>query len=253
MSSQVEGTVTAAAPRRSLFPKAYTNKKAQQQPKKEKHVSFSPYARCLKLEPLNLTEEEKAELWWQKDDYEDFSRIGKIISKAMLEGGSEVWLRSKCSSSLSSPSPSPSPSSSPTPIDSEQQELLGSSEEIQTKWWHRFGHSRRGLEHITASGAEGRQRHSTARSAIRCVLDEQKRQRLFPPKKTTTTTTTTKGYNNNNCCCLDADKFRSVYHPKTQWARLLARAAGDSDADAVRTNFDETKRKSREHYLRRHL
>ncbi|VEU38483.1 unnamed protein product [Pseudo-nitzschia multistriata] len=51
----------------------------------------------------------------------------------------------------------------------------------------------------------------------------------------------------------DVDKFRSVYLKQTHWARLLALAAGESDTDAVQTNFDESRRKPREHYLKKHF
>lgn len=115
--------------------------------------------------------------------------------------------------------------------ESESQEFY----EMQGKWWHEFGHSRRGLEHIV-SLSEGQQRHSNARSAIRSVLEEQQRQKIFLPK----------GY-------FDVDKFRSVSLKQTQWTRLLARASGESDADALKTNFDESRRKPREHYLKEHF
>lgn len=107
--------------------------------------------------------------------------------------------------------------------------------EMQGKWWHKFGHSRRGLEHFT-SNSEGRQRHSNALSAIHSVLEEQQRQIMFLPK----------GY-------FDVDRFRSVYLKQTQWARLLARAAGASDADALQANFDESRRKPREHYMKKYF
>ena len=32
--------------------------------------------------------------WWQKCDYDEFKKAGRIISKAMECGGSEVWLTS---------------------------------------------------------------------------------------------------------------------------------------------------------------
>jgi len=249
-----EGSTT---PRRSLFPKSYTEK----EPKKERNVSFSPYARCLKIESQNFTDEEKSQMWWQKSDYEDFARVGRIISKAMLEGGSEIWLRSKSTpvtattpgsveegeSKANSPAISQddcmidSLSSSSTdgnpPLhhdfisDSSSQEFC----EIRNKWWHKFSHSRRGLEHI-ASNAEGRQRHLNGRSAIESVIEEQERQQMFLPK----------GY-------ADVDKFRTIYLQQTQWARILARAAGESDADAVQTNFDERRRRPREYYLKKHF
>lgn len=252
----------SATQRRALFPTSYSKKGL----KKEKNVSWSPYARCVKLESLNLTDKEKSEMWWQKSDYEDFAKVGRIISKAMLEGGSEIWLRSK--SSRSSPrisgtsdtdcdnskantslaktkddtmiESSSSSSSIVNPPLHHDCNISKSSKpqdfyQIRDKWWCNFGHSRRGLEHI-ASNAEGKQRHLNARSAIRSVMEEQQRQKMFLPK----------GY-------ADVDKFRTVYLKETHWARVLARAVGGSDADAVKTNFDDSRRKPREFYLKKHF
>jgi len=257
MSSQVEGL---AAPGQSSFSKLNSKEL-----KKEKCVSFSPYARCLKLEPQNLTDEEKGRLWWQKSDYEDSARVRNILSKEILdECGSGVWFRSKCA-----PSCSPSTTSygvkkfnnntKDATTTSKDGAMVGSSSsstganaplhlcdhesesksqefyEMQGKWWHEFGHSRRGLEHIV-SVSEGQERHLNARSVIRSVLEEQKRQNIFLPK----------GY-------FDADKVRSVSLKQTQWARLLARASGESDADALKANFNELRRKPREYYLKEHF
>lgn len=214
-------------------------------------MSFSPYARCLKMEPQNLSHEEKSKMWWQKSDYDDFARVGRIISKVMLEGGSEIWLRSKSLPSeegeikdnfpsttrddcMIKPFSSSSAVANP-PLHQDFISEISSQEfcEIRNKWWHKFSHSRRGLEHI-ASNAEGRQRHLNGRSAIQSVIEEQQRQMMFLPK----------GY-------ADVDKFRTIYLRQTQWARILARAAGESDADAVQTNFDETRRRPREYYLKK--
>lgn len=200
-------------------------------------------------------------MWWQKSDYEGFARVGRIISKAILEGGSEIWLRpeSAPSSPRKAGNNNDSESTTHSPVTTKDDcmiESLSSSSsvanaplhhdlvsesssqefcEIRQKWWHKFGHSRRGLEHI-ASNAEGRQRHLNGRSAVQAVIKEQELQMMFLPK----------GY-------ADVDKFRTVYLRETQWARILARAAGESDADAVQTNFDESRRKPREYYLRKHI
>jgi hypothetical protein len=41
-------------------------------------------------------------------------------------------------------------------------------EETRDKWWHKFGHSRRGLEHV-ASIDEDRQRQANVRAAVKAV------------------------------------------------------------------------------------
>ena len=75
-----------------------------------------------------------------------------------------------------------------------------------------------------------------SRSVIRSVIEEQQRQRMFLPK----------GY-------AEIDKFRTVSLKETHWARVLAHAAGESDADAVKTNFDDNQRKTREYYLKKNF
>ena len=88
----------SSTPRCSLFPTSYEVNGS----KSNKCVSFSPYARCLRIEPQNLNNDDKSRIWWQKSDYEDFARVGRIISKSMLEVGSEIWLRPKSSASSTS-------------------------------------------------------------------------------------------------------------------------------------------------------
>jgi hypothetical protein len=251
------------APRRSLFPSSYVKKKKST--KKDLKTSFSPYARQKKIETcLEMTEEEKTEIWWQKTDYDDFAKVSRIISKAMLQGGSDIWLMSNSSKGNGGIKTSPtvkSPTSADTataikPIpqmaNNSKNVILkatpvvsggtvtaeGESKAVQNfhetrdKWWCRFGHSRRGLEHV-ASIMEGKQRHGSVRAAIRAVIQEQRRQRMFQP--------------DGSC---DANKLRIVYLQHTHWARVLARASGEEDADAVRCNFDDTKKKSRDFFLK---
>jgi hypothetical protein len=52
---------------------------------------------------------------------------------------------------------------------------------------------------------------------------------------------------------LDSVKIRTAYLKETHWAKFLAHAAGESDADAVLTNFDDTKRKTREYCLKKNF
>lgn len=268
--------------RRSLFPSSYTMKENKK--KKDLTTSFSPYARCVKIDSYkDMTEEEIRLVWWQKSDYDGFARVSRIISKAMLEGGSEIWLMPNTTSIPSTPTKAAATTTaaapaattdglmastkgpatpSTTPSTTSNPKSIENFHKTRDKWWHKFGHSRRGLEHV-ASIMEGRQRHGNVRLAIRSVIEEQERQRLkfqlhqhggisceggsisssssdHPSRSSPST------FNNN----LDVAKVRTVYLQYTHWARALARAAGESDADAVRTNFDETKRKPREYYLK---
>ena len=94
-------------------------------------------------------------LWLTKHYYAEFKKTGRIIAKAMLEGGSEIWLSSRTL---------------------EKEAGLG-GEDFGEKWWCKFGHSRRGLEHITRM-EEGLFRHRSVSNATQAVLREQRRQRM---------------------------------------------------------------------------
>ena len=221
--------------RRSLFPTYDTNALK----KNDNAVQFAPMARVVTVKSQkDMTGEEKSAIWWQRWDYEDFRKTGRIITKAMLEGGSEIWLASNKSWQHNGMSKSGTLKNAISLSErsakhvkknesSSDEETADIIETTGDKWWHKFGHSRRGLEHI-ASIKEGSDRQANVRHAIRAVLDEQRRQRVYMRQ--------------------EQEKLRMISLHNTSWARDLALAAGASDADAVKSNFDE-ERKSREFYL----
>jgi hypothetical protein len=231
-TNQSQGLNGQHAPRRrSLFPQYGTTS----QEKKNLKVDFSPMARVLTVKSQKeMEEQEKGQIWWQRSDYEEFRKTGRMITKAMLEGGSEVWLATNRSWQLknqdkrSTLKHAYSLAERHAAFKKGDMKAKREYEDTRDKWWHKFGHSRRGLEHI-ASIDEGRQRQTNVRTAIKAVMDEQRRQRVFHRE--------------------DADKVRMVSIQHTAWARDLSMASGASDADAVRANFSEENRKSREFYL----
>ena len=169
----------------------------------------------------------------------DYTQTGRIIAKAMLQGGSEIWLSSNNAWEKRAQKNKVAQDRSPE-YDEALRKYVGeqhagldpaeeaSAEDYGSKWWCKFGHSRRGLEHI-ASMDEGRHRQRNVNSAMRHILDEQRSQRLNHRR--------------------DPVKLAKVALQYTSWARDLALAAGASDADAVRTNFSRNA-KDRGHYLR---
>lgn len=248
-----------APPRRSIFPPSCTTTKKTKAASRNLKTQFSPYARCVKVEShKDLSDADRAALWWTKADYADFARVSRLITKAMIEGGSEVWLQgygqltkrqqthqtsntndtspvatkgqscedTKDSSTMITVTVSPNSTSNP-------QDAAKQFHETRDRWWHRFGHSRRGLEHLASIG-EGRQRHQNVRASIRAVLQEQERARLF----------------GRPYASADPTKIRAIYLQHTQWARALSRAAGQADAHAVQTNFCDTQRRTRDFYLK---
>lgn len=215
---------TETKQRRSLFP---TYESIVEKPKRSLNVNFADMARVVSIRSAkDMTKNEKSDVWWQRNDYDAFRKTARLISKAMLQGGSEIWLASNRSWQL---------------VGSDRVKTLqdayalslrrdpcDSIERTSDKWWHVFGHSRRGLEHI-ASMQEGKERQANCQHAVKAVVEEQKRQ--FVKNKR-----------------VDAEKLRMVSIKNTCWARDLALAAGASDADAVKQNFVDG-RKSREFYL----
>jgi len=202
--------------RRSLFP-AYEPKSIV---KKNLTTSFSPMARVVTIKASkDMNSQEKSQIWWQKADYDEFRKTGRMVSKVMLQGGSEIWLATNQSWQLPNQGKVATLRRAMANVD---------NEDTGDKWWHKFGHSRRGLEHI-ASIDEGRQRQSNVKTSIRAILTEQRRQKTFHRE--------------------DVEKLRMCSIQNTSWAKDLALASGASDADAVTKNFDDENRKSREFYL----
>lgn len=200
--------------RRSLFPSYEDRGKSTVS---NKQVSFTPMARVVTVKSKNdMTDDEKADVWWRRSDYEDFRRTGRIITRAMLEGGSEIWLAGN-----------PNNNKNKANLSETVHETGDIVSATGDKWWHKFGHSRRGLEHVV-SIEEGRQRQANVKNAIRVVLEEQSRQKMYKRE--------------------DPEKLRNVALRHTSWARDLALAAGASDADAVECSFAEDRR-SREFFL----
>jgi hypothetical protein len=193
-------------PRRSLFPTTYEKRT-------NKAVSFAPMARVVTVKSKNdMDADEKWAIWWQRTDYDEFRRTGRIITKSNN-------INDNNNTNSNSPH-HPAAGGSPLQLESKTADPTPHS----NKWWHNFGHSRRGLEHVVSSD-EGRQRQQNVKLAIAAVLKEQTR-----------TTTDT------------SEKLRAVSLNYTSWARDLALAAAASDADAVARGFGED-RKSREFFL----
>lgn len=226
LTNSIKATQADNGRRRSLFPQQY-----EQTPKSDKTIRFAPMARVVAIKSKNeMSDLERSLIWWQKQDYEDFKKTGRMIAKAMCEGGSEIWLASNNAwqnkaSRIGAASPRAHHLSERSTITkSENGKSVAANGD---KWWHHFGHSRRGLEHI-ASVEEGRQRQANVRIAIGVVIDEQRRQKTYRKE--------------------DAEKLRMLSLQYTTWARELALAAAASDAEAVQSDFNEN-RKSREFYI----
>lgn len=248
--------------RRHMFP-TYSSTRdvtTSNEPSKNKNkLAFASMARVVTVSSRKeMAFVQKSQIWWQRTDFDDFKKTGRIIAKAMLEGGSQIWLTSNDAwgkkksqaaqgssrrASVESGGGGSNNNTNEDEADTKYERALhkysrGLTQDageaaheaesmVGNKWWCKFGHSRRGLEHI-ASMEEGRQRQRNVNTASRAVMDEQRRQRMNRTK--------------------DAEKLALIAHQYTSWARDLALAAGAADAEAVRVNFKSDAR-CRTHYL----
>jgi hypothetical protein len=219
LQQEVVSGPSAKGGKRSLFSNAYTNEHSSSNNKDKNNsrkLEFSRMARVVTIESSqNLSPSEKADAWWQPNDYADFKKTARLVAKAMFQGGSEVWLMTN-------------PSWKSKGHGHEEQKEEPS---MGDKWWCKFGHSRRGLEHI-ASPEEGKERQRIVLQSKLAVIQEQSRQK-------------------RSNLWMDANRIRQIYVHHNFWSRELCLAAGASDAEAVRSNFHDESR-SRAFYLREH-
>mmetsp|Transcript_38755 Transcript_38755/g.83488 ORF Transcript_38755/g.83488 Transcript_38755/m.83488 type:complete len:687 (-) Transcript_38755:194-2254(-) len=248
----INEVTSASDNKRHLFP-TYEPKKSQTSDpvSSGKAINFNPMARVLSISSRkDIPFHQKAQVWWQKSDYDEFKKTGRIISKAMECGGSEIWLASsnawgnRAAQSQKMKIKEESSGAQVKYGDSEEYNKAlakyvtkedkkddeSGSNSTDEKWWCKFGHSRRGLEHI-ASSMEGRARQQAVMLAIRMVMEEQKRQRITRTK--------------------DPNKLRNVALQYTSWARDLSLAAGAADEEAVASGFNPTATCRAQHFAKR--
>lgn len=197
---------TAPPPRRSIIPQVIQYHETYGENKKKHRVRFDTMARSIVVPSrFAMGPDQSAAIWWSRSDYDSFKKTGRVIAQAMLNGGSEIWMTMGHGTNTNNNNAGLQDSNSTIAIDA-------------SKWWCKFGHSRRGLEHI-ADINEGRLRQKSVQNSVEAVMKEQKKQRM----------------SNTN----DPLKLARVSQQYTRWARELAIVAGLSDAEAVRTKFQE--------------
>jgi len=154
-----KNTGTNSTGRRSLFRSAPSIERRYSIRNNEKQLRWASMARVMNVPALSdVSLIERTSVWWQRSDYEDFKKAGRIISKAMLQGGSQVWLKS---------------SASVRNANSKHFE-----EDHGESWWCKFGHSRRGFEHVT-NLEQGKSRQRNVIQSIQAVIHEQRKQRIM--------------------------------------------------------------------------
>lgn len=222
--------------RRSLFVNTYQSSQRSTTEKKNK-VHFSPMAKvtyvtsCQEMSLLY-----KTFVWWQRSDFEDFKKTARIIAKAMLTGGSEIWLQT--SDVWHAPR-----GKKDIRGDAGNEDPDEAGDPAEQKWWCRFGHSRRGLEHIVCQ-QEGKERQQNVALAISSVIEEYQRQKL----QCGNLDVQSGAARNITRPTYDDAKLANVSARYTSWARDLALAAGLADADAVANKFS-SRAKPRSYFL----
>ena len=230
--------------KRHLFPSYNPRQTQSENSDSKKKLTFTPMARVLTIPSrTDIPYTQKTQVWWQRCDYDEFKKTGRIISKAMECGGSDIWLASSNAWGRKQASLQKAPRNkmtSESEYDKSLSRYVGEQDsEIDdddgrldhgNKWWCKFGHSRRGLEHVVSS-TEGKARQKSVSLAIRQVVYEQSRQRAART--------------------IDPNKLRNVSMQYTSWARDLAHAAGIADAEAVTSHFDQSAKTRAHHYAKK--
>jgi len=180
--------------RRVLFPIA--SLQISRRSLNNKKVRFEDFVKVCIIPPLHaMSHELRSSIWWGKSDYEEFKKTARLIARTIMTFGSELWLNSSSSSSK----------------DHELEVDFGA------KWWCKFGHSRRGLEHLS-NIREGRNRQQCVKRAFKAVMDEQRRQKVNMAR--------------------NRERLAFLSREYTGWAQDLSYAAGLADQLAVKENFN---------------
>mmetsp|Transcript_17326 Transcript_17326/g.36159 ORF Transcript_17326/g.36159 Transcript_17326/m.36159 type:complete len:612 (+) Transcript_17326:190-2025(+) len=212
--------------------------------KKDRRVHFSELKRVLKIR--KFTPDEALDVWFQREDFDHFkaemtlliqeTEANKELAEDWLLDPEEVQRRRSNASLNELGHNYVNGDENKTHINRSSTSSIGSASNCTKSraWWHDYDHSRRGLERYASPG-QARQILASYKVAVQKVLDEQRRQRMvswfcFPNAK-------------------DPKRIAEIYHEYTSWSRDLALAAAASDADAVKTNFDDETRKTREYFL----
>jgi len=196
-------------------------------------VHFASVIRILPIRPLwAMSAEDRSNYWWQIEDFRHFRKEicllarpkedeAKACSLLLLEQGQNF-------------------SSNLAQYNSPQRKEQNYDEK---EWWHKYGDSRRGLEKF-AHSSEQQQIMDSCALAIRMVLTEQRYQEI----------------ESDRCCFFGSTmnikqkeekrkRLAQIYEDYSSWSKDLALAAAASDEDAVQTDFDDSKRKTREFFL----
>ena len=213
--------------RKSFRPALYRPRQKDAASSDTRHVRFAPTKTEVLICPIHrMSEEEKSSYWWSIEEFE----IIKMASALLIQPEEVTRL---CKTWLANGGDSGGAEEATEPI--------GRSQKKDEGWWHKYGDSRRGLEHF-ASPHEAPQILESYTEAVYQTLAEQERQRRRRGCLSSCGRAAASDVEG-------AERIARIYQEYTAWSRDLALASGASDADAVACDFDDDKRKSREYFL----
>lgn len=211
-------------------------------------IRFSPTIRIVPIRPLHaMKKEDKSNYWWQSRDFDHFKQEVCILANPKEDetNCSRVLLLDEQQQGSFQNSNREKRKDDANDEGSNTRcikKALIEKEVIEKQWWHKYGDSRRGLEKIACS-LEHDQIVISTDLAIRKVLWEQRCMKRYQQCWSFFLG------NNRKRQDQDAERLARIYHEYTAWSRDLALAAAASDRDAVQTDFDDSKRKTREFFL----
>jgi len=234
------------AEKRTFSPKTFLNRPSN--PSFKKKVRFAFTIRILPIQSLRtMAIDDKNNYWWKTEDFHHFKKEicllanpkedeAKASSLLLLELLNPPENNSDCSSSLAQYNNNVNATNS--------SHRRKESSDDEKEWWHKYGDSRRGLEKF-AHSSEHRQIMDSCALAIRMVLAEQRFQHCEQDRCCFVSSP----MNTNHKEGVYTKRLAQIYQDYAAWSKDLALAAAASDEDAVQTDFDDSKRKTREFYL----
>ena len=117
----------------------------------------------------------RKDVWWKDEDYRTFRETGLLLARPTSKGCG--WMKQEHELTGGGNNPDGSTVHESRGLDHGRISNGRATEDCITKgkWWCSYGHSRRGLEHVS-NPESGYARHEAVRGHIEGVIREQERQ-----------------------------------------------------------------------------
>jgi len=200
-----------------LYP-THSQKLSGKKQQQKRRVRFRPVINVVRIQShKEMPPNEKLDVWWQLLDLERFKTEIKMLSNEQEPIDYRRF------------------SGNHSKMEGETKDDCSEDDDDANCWWHKYGDSRRGVEKC-AYGQEAQETMEFAKRSVAAVVEKQLLEDEAKEEEEE-----------------EQIRLAVLYHEYSAWATDLALAWAASDADAVKTDFDESKRKSREFYLVKQL